>query len=144
MKNQSLEYFLIGLMIAFTLSVLMQSAAMVLAYESAVIPVRMIWQSFVLAALCSLINLVYRSERLSFAWRSIIGYILTTSTILTCCLVFGWLGFSGSSIEAKVAIIVLFAVCSLFYLLTWLIIRSIYKARAKKLNEKLNEYKNRQ
>ncbi len=144
MKKQSLEYFLLGVMIAFTIAILMQSAILAATVENAAVPVRMVWQSFLLSAMCSLINLVYQSEKLKFVWKSIIGYILTTSAIIVCSFVFGWLSFGGRSFDTVDTIIALFTVCSLFYLVTWLIIWRVNKAKARKLNEKLNEYKQRQ
>ncbi|HEX2945369.1 MAG TPA: DUF3021 family protein [Clostridia bacterium] len=144
MKKQSLEYFVLGILIAFTIAVLMQSAILAAAAENAAIPVRMILQSFILAVLCSLINLVYQSEKLKFIWKSIIGYLLTTGTIITCSVYFGWLAFGGSSFDTFNTVIVLFAVCTLFYLFTWLFILQVTRAKARMLNEKLNEYKKRQ
>jgi hypothetical protein len=144
MKKQSVEYFVLGILIAFTIAILMQSAILAATGENAAVPVRMVWQSLLLSAMCSLINLVYQSEKLKFVWKSIIGYILTTSVIIVCSLAFGWLSFGGRSFDSVETVIALFALCSLFYLVTWLIIWRVNKAKARKLNEKLNEYKHRQ
>lgn len=144
MRKQSLGYFVLGILIAFTIAILTQSAILAVTGENAAIPVHMVWQSLLLSVLCSLINLVYQSERLKFMWKSIIGYILTTTTILTCSLAFGWLSFGGNGFDTFDIIIALFAICTLCYLATWVIIRQTNKAKAKKLNEKLNEYKRRQ
>lgn len=144
MKKQSLEYFLLGVLIAFTIAILMQSAILAAAAENAAVPVRMVWQSLLLSVMCSMINLVYQSEKLKFVWKSIIGYILTTSVIIICSLAFGWLSFGGKSFDTVDTIVALFTLCSLFYLVTWLIIWQANKAKARKLNEKLNEYKQRQ
>jgi hypothetical protein len=144
MKKQSLEYFLLGVLIAFTIAILMQSAILAATAENAAVPVPMVWQSLLLSVMCSMINLVYQSEKLKFVWKSIIGYILTTSAIIVCSLVFGWLSFGGKNFDTADTIIALFTLCSLFYLVTWLIIWRANKAKARKLNEKLNEYKQRQ
>ena len=144
MKKQTLGYFVLGIMIAFTIAILTESVILAAGFETAMVPVSMIWQSFALAVICSLINLVYQSERLKFVWKSIIGYVLTTAAIMTCILVFGWMGIGGSNIDLTYAGSVMFIVSTLSYLVTWLIIWRVNKAKAKKLNEKLNEYKQRQ
>ena len=97
MKKQIIQYFFIGLLIAFTTSVLILSTVMEIVMDTAMISVTMIWQSFILSILCSLINLVYRSEKLKFIWQSIIGYILTTATIITCGLIFGWYSYGWNN-----------------------------------------------
>lgn len=143
MKNQGLRYFFLGLLISFTFAVLILSAILSATVENPAIPVYMIWQVLLLSVLCSLINLVYQSDKLKFVWKSIIGYLLTTVTIITCSFVFGWLRFGGNSFDTFDTTVTLFAVCSLFYLISWLFIWCVNKAKTKKLNEKLNEYKHR-
>lgn len=144
MKNITIQFFFLGLMIAFTLSVLIVSVVMVMISDTAMIPVSLIWQTFVLSILCSLINLVYRSEKLKFVWQSIIGYILTTATIISCGLIFGWYGHGGNSFDRISFVLISFLVYSSFYLITWIIIWQIAKAKKKELNDKLKEYKQKQ
>ncbi|KUO73079.1 MAG: hypothetical protein APF77_20640 [Clostridia bacterium BRH_c25] len=143
MKKQTIEYFFIGLLIAFTISVIVLSVIMALVFEGAVLPVTLVWQSLILSALCSLVNLVYRSEKLKFIWQSIIGYILTTATIITCGLVFGWYGYGGNSFDRVSLVVLSFLVYSVFYLITWIIIWRITIAKKNELNDKLMEYKQR-
>lgn len=142
--NQTIQHFFLGLLIAFTISILILSAVMAIATDEAVISVELVWQSFILASLCSLINLVYRSEKLKFLWQSIIGYVLTTTTIITCGLVFGWYSYGFNTLDKTSFILLSYLVYSLFYLVTWVIIWNITKAKQKELNEKLMEYKQRQ
>lgn len=128
-------------MIAFTISVLTLSAVLAIVTDTAMVPVSLIGQTFVLSVLCSLINLVYRSEKLKFVWQSIIGYILTTATIISCGLIFDWYGFGGNSFDRTGFVLISFFVYSLFYLITWIIIWQIAKAKKKVLNDKLKEFK---
>ncbi|KPU45491.1 hypothetical protein OXPF_07240 [Oxobacter pfennigii] len=144
MKKQIIQNFFLGLMIAFTISVIILSAIIVIITDDRMIPVTLIGQSFILSVLCSLINLVYCSEKLKFIWQSLLGYILTTSTIIICGLIFGWYGYGGNGFEKGSFVLVSFLIYSLCYLITWMIIWSITKAKKKELNDKLEEYKQRQ
>ena len=60
MKNKMIQDFLLGILIAFTIAVIILSAIMAIVTDTAAIPVSLIWQAFVLSILCSLINLAYR------------------------------------------------------------------------------------
>lgn len=128
-------------MIAFTISVVLLSVIMYTVFEIFSVPVSLIGQSFLLSVLCSLINLVYRSEKLRFIWQSLIGYVLTVGTIITCGLAFGWYHFGGDAQDQTGYVMISFAVYSLFYLVTWLIIWRITITKKKELNIKLKEYK---
>ncbi len=139
-----IQHFFLGLMIAFTISVVILSAIVSVAFETASVPVTLIEQALLLSVLCSLINLVYRSEKLKFLWQSLIGYVLTVGAIMTCGLSFGWYRFGGDSQNQTTYILISFLVYSLFYLVTWLIIWRIAVVRRKELNEKLNVYKKNQ
>lgn len=144
MKKQTIQYFFLGILIAFSVSVLMLSAIMPIAFHTATVPVKLICQSFILSILCSLINLVYSSEKMKFIWQSIIGYILTTATITACGLIFGWYSIGGNSCNRISTVLGSFLVTSLCYLITWIIIWQIAKAKGKELNDKLKQYKQKQ
>lgn len=137
----TIQHFFLGLMIAFTISVVLLSVIMSTVFETFSVPVSLIGQSFILSILCSLINLVYRSEKLKFMWQSLIGYVLTVGTIITCGLVFGWYHFGGTAQDQTGYVMISFAVYSLFYLVTWLFIWRITITKKKELNIKLKEYK---
>jgi len=107
MKNKTTQYFFLGLMIAFIISVLSLSIIMTIISDVAVLPISLIWQVLVLSILCSLINLVYQSEKLKFIWQSIIGYILTTTTIISCVIVFDWYSFGGNEFDKAIFILVM-------------------------------------
>ncbi len=144
MKKQMLQHFFIGLLIAFTISIIILSAIMVFISEEPAVSVNLIWQVFILSVLCSLINLVYCSEKLKFIWQSVIGYLLTTAIIMLCGLIFDWYGYGGNNFSKTNFIIVSFFIYSLFYLFTWLIIWKLAKIKKKELNDRLREYKERQ
>ena len=93
MKNNKIKYFFLGIMIAFSISVIIISAVMTIASDSGMVPVSLIWQALLLSALCSLINLVYQSEKIKFVWQSIIAYVFTTVTIMSCSMIFDWYPF---------------------------------------------------
>jgi Protein of unknown function (DUF3021). len=140
----TIQHFFLGLMIAFTISVLVLSVILSSFMESPSIPVSLIGQSFILSALCSLINLVYRSERIRFLWQSLTGYFLTVSVIIGCGLIFGWYNYGGASQNQERYVLISFFAYSFFYLITWIIIWRINLRKKKDLNQKLNEYKQRQ
>jgi uncharacterized BrkB/YihY/UPF0761 family membrane protein len=120
----TIQHFFLGLMIAFTISIVLLSVIMSTIFET--------------------FNLVYRSEKLRFLWQSLIGYVLTVGTIIACGLIFGWYHFGGESQNQMNFILISFVVYSLFYLVTWLIIWRISIKKKKELNKKLNEYKQHQ
>lgn len=142
MKREILKYFFIGLMAAFTASMLLLSIVMEIVYNNGMIPVALIWQAFALSILCSFINLVYRSEKLKFIWQSIIGYILTTAAIITCGLIFHW--YSGNSYETTRFIFISFLLYSLIYLVSSMIAWKIANTKKKELNDRLRAYKKNQ
>ncbi len=144
MEKRPVQYFFLGVLIAFTISILTMSAIMTFSSAGAVLPVKLIWQALVLSVLCSLINLIYQLERLKFIWQSIICYILTTATIITCGLAFDWFSFGDNGFGKTDFVLLFFVICSLFYLITWIIIWRIIKAKKRELNRKLEEYKKRQ
>lgn len=136
MKNNKIKYFFLGIMIAFSISVIIISAVMTIASDSGMVPVSLIWQALLLSALCSLINLVYQSEKIKFVWQSIIAYVFTTVTIMSCSMIFDWYPFDGLR-----TVLISFLLYSICYLITWIIIWKVTKAKEKELNKKLMEYK---
>lgn len=144
MKNEKLKDFTLGILIAFTIAILIISLVLTIAGGETAIPTALVWESLVLSILCSLINLVYRLDKLSFLWRSVIGYIFTSTVIMACSFIFDWYTFGGCNFKTPIASFLFFAVVSLFYLLTWIIIWHINKMKKMKLNDKLREYKQKQ
>lgn len=143
MLKKMLSDFFLGILISFTISVLFITAVYTFTEESN-IPVLLIWQSLSLSTLCSLINLVYRMEKLTFLWQSILGYLLTTTTIMICGFQFGWYNLGGGNFKNPMVIFISFFVYSLFYLFTWIIIWQVNKAKKRKMNDKLRAYKQKQ
>jgi hypothetical protein len=143
MKKKLLMDFFLGILISFTISALFITSVYTFSGEST-IPVHLIWQSLGLSTLCSLINLIYRMDNLSFLLQSILGYFLTTATIMTYGVLFGWYKFWDYNSKKTLLPLILFLICSLFYFFTWLIIWQVNKAKKRKMNNKLKEYKQKQ
>jgi type VI protein secretion system component VasK len=143
MLKKMLSDFFLGILISFTISVLIITMVYTF-HEGSNIPVLLIWQSLGLSTLCSLINLVYRMEKLSFLLQSLLGYILTTLTIVFCGMQFDWYDLGGTNYNKPIVIIISFFIYSLFYLFTWIIIWQSNKAKKRKMNNKLKEYKQKQ
>jgi hypothetical protein len=141
--KKTIQYFSLGVVIAFTISIIVLSVILTVIFTDTAVPVKLIWQSLVLSVLCSLMNLIYRSDRLTFAWQSVLGYILTTGTIIMCSLIFGWYKFGGNRSGKFEWVLIMLLLCSSSYLITWVIIWRITVARKKELNNKLMEFKNK-
>lgn len=144
MIRKILSDFFLGILISFTVSVLFITMVYTFSAGSGSISVLLIWQSLVLSMSCSLINLVYRMENVRFLTQSILGYLLTTATIMICGFLFGWYNFWGNNFKRPVVILISFLVYSIFYLFTWIIIWQANKAKKRKMNDKLREYKQKQ
>jgi FlaA1/EpsC-like NDP-sugar epimerase len=143
MIRKILSDFFLGILISFTVSVLFITTVYTFSEGSGSIPVIFVWQSLVLSMSCSLINLVYRMENIRFLTQSILGYLLTTATIMTCGFLFGWYNFWGNNFK-RLVILIAFLIYSIFYLFTWIIIWQANKAKKRKMNGKLREYKQKQ
>lgn len=143
MKKKMLSDFFLGILISFTFATLFVTTIYTFSADST-IPVLLIWQALGLSTLCSLINLIYRLENLTFLSQSILGYLLTTATIMICGFLYGWYNFWDNNYKKSVVIIVSFLAYSLFYLFTWIMIWQVNKAKKRKMNDKLREYKKKQ
>lgn len=143
MLKKMVSDFFLGILIAFSISTLFITSVYTFAGEGN-IPILIIWQSMLLSTLCSLINLVYRLEKLTFLWQSILGYLLTTTTIMICSINFKWYNLLGSTYGKLMGIFLSFLLYSLFYLFTWIIISQVHNAKKRKMNDKLRAYKQKQ
>lgn len=144
MKKETIQYFFLGILIAFTLAILIITGILTLAGDGEMIPTALIWQSLLLSVICSLVNMIYRSEKLKFIWRSIIAYFLTTAVITTYSMIGGWCSYGANNTDKIRILFILILIFSLCYFITWLFIWRIAKAREKELNTRLMEYKQRQ
>jgi hypothetical protein len=137
MKNKRIEAFFTALVCAFAISVLVITFIYTFASNTKVVAVSIIWQAFGVSILCSVINLVYLSEKLTFIKQSIIAYVLISCTLLILGRLFNWYTF-----EKPMDIFITFCIFSALYLPGWICIRQINKTKEKKLNEKLQKFKN--
>lgn len=146
MNKQVIQYFISGVISAFAISVLIILTVTTITSDNQMISVSLIWQALLVSILCSLINFVYRSEKLKFIWRCIIGYILTTVMIFICALTFNWYGYgeNGFSMKSLNLIFLTFIIYSLMYVVVWMILWKNRNTEKKELNSKLNEYKLKQ
>ncbi|MDF3001227.1 MAG: hypothetical protein K0Q48_1346 [Bacillota bacterium] len=143
MKSILMRDFFLGLMISFTLGVLAVALILGIAAGSGTMQLSLIWQVFILSAICSLVNLVYRSEQLKFLWQSLIGYVLTTGAIMGCGNIFGWYDYGGNSYNKSSFLLLSLLGYSLCYLITWMMIWRVNKRRKAAWNSSLAAYKER-
>lgn len=142
MKSILMRDFFLGLMISFTLAVLSVALILAIAAGSDTIQLSLIWQVFILSTICSLVNLVYRSEQLKFLWQSLIGYVLTTGAIMGCGIIFAWYDYGGKYNKSSFLLLSLLGY-SLCYLVTWMIIWKMNRRRKAAWNNSLAAYKER-
>ncbi len=140
MKKRVLSHFITGIMISFTIEILVMTLAVLFAGGDS-LPVSMICQAFALAACCSVIGTIFSSDKLSFRMQVIFTYVFSLITVLFFSYTFHWEGmgdgiFTGTSF--LVIIITLFTVgYSITMTITWL----SHKKMKKRMNDKLTEYK---
>lgn len=141
MKNLLIRDFFLGFMISFTLAVLTVASILSIVTDEGTMQLSLIWQVLILAAICSLVNLVYHSEQLKFLWKSLAGYVLTTGAIMGCGVIFGWYRYGGNVLDQRAFLILSFFGYSLCYMITWVIIWRIHKGRKIAWNSRLEAYK---
>lgn len=139
MKKRVFSHFIIGIMISFTIEILVMTSAVLFAGGDT-LPVIMNCQAFGLAICCSVIGTIFRSDKLSFKLQVIFTYVFSLITVLVFSYTFHWDGMGGGIFTGTsflVIIIVLFTVgYSVTMAITWL-----YQQKMKKrLNDKLAEY----
>jgi hypothetical protein len=140
MKKRMASHFFIGIVISFTIEILVMAFATALGGQGT-IAVSLIGQAFALSICCALVGTICSADRLSFFMQAVFTYILALATVLLFSFVFDWgnMGegiFNGNSFI--VMLIILFTISySITMLFTW-----VYQKKKKKLmNDKLAKYK---
>ncbi|WFR55890.1 DUF3021 family protein [Anaerocolumna sp. AGMB13025] len=140
MKNRILINFFAGLVISYTIEVLVICIAVILDGKQ-VMPVAILLEAFGLAACCSLIGAVFSSEKLSFLVQVSVSYLFAFLVIVIFLLGFKWYDLGEGLLKGKSMFALVIGLFTFFYLIIVLLRLYFQKKKMKLLNEKLTEYK---
>lgn len=140
MKNRILINFFAGLVISYTIEVLVICIAVILDGKQ-VMPVAILLEAFGLAACCSLIGAVFSSEKLSFLVQVSVSYLFAFLVIVIFLLGFKWYDLGEGIFKGKSMFALVIGLFTFFYLIIVLLRLYFQKKKMKLLNEKLTEYK---
>ena len=132
--------FFAGLVISYTIEVLVMTLAVILTGEASV-PVFMLMEGFALAACCSLIGAFFSADRLSFPLQAVLTYISSFAVIMIFSFMFKWYELGPDILNGKSFFGVIIGLFTAGYIITMLIRRSLQKKSMIRMNEKLMEYK---
>lgn len=134
--------FVISFAIIFT-CVTIVSAIFISLYSNPYLPVKLIIQSGIIAAIASLLNFIYYSEKpinkKSMVIRTIIHFILLLTTVCGCAFYYKWLTFN--SMKVTLTFLGLFIAV---YIFVWMINFCGDIIDEKILNIGLKEYSSKQ
>ncbi len=139
MKRAVLNFFA-GLVISYTIEVLVMTLAIILTGEASV-PVFMLIEGFALAVCCSLIGVLFSADRLSFLLQAVLAYISSFAVIMIFSFMFKWYELGPDILNGKSFFGVIIGLFTAGYIITMLIKMSLQKKSMKRMNEKLMEYK---
>lgn len=140
MKNRILINFFAGLVISYTIEVLVICIAVILDGEQAM-PVAILLEAFGLAACCSLIGAVFSSEKLSFLVQVSVSYLFAFLVIVIFLLGFKWYDLGEGILKGKSLFALVIGLFTFFYIIIVLLRLFFQKKKMKLMNEKLTEYK---
>ncbi len=139
MKRAVINFFA-GLVISYTIEVLVMTLAVILTGESSV-PVFMLMEGFALAVCCSLIGAFFSADRLGFLLQAVLTYISSFAVIMIFCFMFKWYDMGPDILRGKSFFGIIIGLFTAGYIITMLIRMSFQKKSMKQMNEKLMEYK---
>ncbi|MFU0828820.1 MAG: DUF3021 domain-containing protein [Lachnoclostridium sp.] len=140
MKKKVVINFLAGLVISYTIEVLVMTVSVIIA-GSHNVPVYMLMEGFALAACCSLIGAVFTSDRLSFLMQSLLTYFSVLAIIIIFSIMCRWYDNEPEELKGKSFFIVIISLFTIIYILIIGIRLALQKKDTKLMNEKLTEYK---
>jgi len=140
MKFRSVSHFMIGVVISFTIEILVMTLAVVMTGSDTIL-VSMIGQAFLLSICCALVGAVCSADRLSFLLQAVLTYIFALSTVLLFSWMFKWNSLNDGIFKGKSFFVILFVLFTLCYSITMLFTWVYQKKKKKLLNDKLTEYK---
>lgn len=140
MKIKAISHFLIGIVISFTIEILVMTIAVLIAGGDA-IPVSMIWQAFALAFSCSIVGTIFSSDKLSFLLQAIFTYVFSLTTVLLFSFLFHWESMSDGIFTGISYFVIIIGLFTTGYSVTMLLTFILQNKKKKIMNEKLAEFK---
>jgi len=140
MKIRRISHFLIGVVISFSIEILVMTLA-VATTGSETILVSMIGQAFLLAICCALVGAICCADRLSFLLQAVLTYIFALATVLLFSWMFHWNNLSDGIFKGRSFFVLLFVLFTLSYTVTMLFTWIYQKKKKKLMNDKLAKYK---
>lgn len=139
MKRAVINFFT-GLVISYTIEVLVMTLAVMLT-GGASVPVFMLIEGFAMAACCSLIGAFFSADRLGFLLQAVLTYISSFAVIMIFSYMFKWYELGPDIINGKSFFGVIIGLFTTGYIIIILIRTLLQKKSMKQMNEKLMEYK---
>ena len=140
MYKKLISNFLFGLVISYTIEMLVMAIAIILSGLD-FIPALMIVEAFGLAACCSFIGAVLASNRLNYYLQVVLTYIFTFILIISFSLKFRWYDNGQGILGGKSFFIIIISLFTTGYIIILLIKGAIQRKKVKLMNTKLAEYK---
>lgn len=140
MKNRAISHFLIGIVISFTIEIVVMTTAVLMAGGDT-IPVSMIWQAFALAISCSIVGTIFSSDKLSFLLQAIFTYAFSLTTVLLFSFLFRWDSMSDGIFTGISYFVIIIGLFTTGYSVTMLLTFILQNKKKKIMNEKLAEFK---
>jgi hypothetical protein len=140
MKIKAITHFLIGIVISFTIEIVVMTIAVLIAGGVA-IPVSMIWQAFALAISCSIVGTIFSSDKLSFLLQAIFTYVFSLTTVLLFSFLFHWESMSDGIFTGISYFVIIIGLFTTGYSVTMLLTFILQNKKKKIMNEKLAEFK---
>lgn len=133
-------YVLLGIVISFTIAILVMTLAVILTGGST-LPVSLIMQGFALSVCCTLIGTIFSSERLGFMIQAVLTYIFSLFILLLFTVMFRWYESGEGILHGKSFFGVIILLFTLGYGASMFIRRYQQKRDTKVFNDKLLDYK---
>ncbi len=143
MNKKSLINFLIGLVVSYTIEILVMTITIAFSGRDS-IPVFMIIEAFGLAACCAFIGAVFSSDKLNYYLQVILTYIFSFIVIILFSFMFRWYDMGHGMFKGRSFFVIIISLFTFGYILILLLKEVIQRKRVKLINEKLAEYKEKE
>lgn len=139
MKKRAIAHFMNGIMISFTIEMIVITLAVLVGGGDS-LPVSLICQVFGLAVSCAVIGTIFYSDKLSFRMQTVFTYIFTLITVLAFAYTFQWEGMGDGLFTGTSFLVIIISLFTVGYSLTMTFIWLYQKKMKKQLNDKLTEF----
>ena len=139
MKKRAIAHFMNGIMISFTIEVIVITLAVLVGGGDS-LPISLICQVFGLAISCAVIGTIFYSDKLSFRMQTVFTYIFTLITVLAFAYTFQWEGMGDGLFAGTSFLLIIITLFTIGYSITLTITWFYQKKMKKRMNDKLTEF----